>query len=222
MKSLLTILIILLAIPMMAQPESEIVPSATEETLPEVLGVCGPIHQAIFGLGPKKLDGQLDRDLVWAKEFVPGFASALIPAPEVVKTLFADHPPKYVELQDFRGIVQAASLFWEVPSDDRSAKWDAVLDYLIVANGLPTTGDDVQNEWRDDFTHILMSWTEDEDVMYVSYSCLPSDEEFSEAFDVAEMPDEDSDPTIGGFQNRTAPDPWKRVTCPPETGPHLE
>ncbi|MDB4306170.1 hypothetical protein N9980_01230 [bacterium] len=222
MKRLLITAFILLPIPVMAQDESRLShlkfkSYATEgmeadETLLEVLGVCGGIHRSILDLGPKKLDGQLDTDPVWVGESVTGEERVMIPSPAVVRKFFPNHHPDLIEFREFKGTVQAATIIWRGTQDEKSGIRirEGVLSYLTRSNGPPSPSNEGQGEWTDDLTRTVVSWSKPEDDLYlgVFFSCLAKEDEYFEALESAETPDGKSVAVAKNTQERTAPDRW--------------
>jgi len=184
--------------------------SPINETLPEVLGVCGPIHNSILDLAPKSLDGKLDTNFIWVNENDAGFSRVIFPAPAVVKTAFSGQPPIAIEFHEFKGAIQAAVVMWKGTEDEKSVIRDYLLDQLVPSKGPPEPRENGPKEWRNDVFRIAVSWPERKDDLVMFVSCMPTESEFYEASDAAEIPDEESVVAAGSFQEPRAPDPWKK------------
>jgi len=220
MKRLLTILFVLLAIPVMAQDTPELDPfenerGGTEEakindTLPEVLGVCGPIHKSILDLAPKSLDGKLDTNGIRVQESDAGFDRVIFLAPPVVRAAFSNHPPIGIEFHEFKGTVQAASVMWDGTEDEKSAIRDYLFDQIVQSKGPPEPREDGLNEWRDDLIRTAVSWPDREGWLVMFFSCLPTEDQFFDARDAAVTPNDDSVAAAESAKDQSVPSPWDK------------
>jgi hypothetical protein len=209
MNRVLTIVFVLLAIPVMAQDELGISPK-TDKMLPDVLGVCGPIHQAIFELGPKKYNPKLDTEYIWVQEIGANMNIVIFPAPEITNSVLPDHPPMALQLHEFKGKVQAAAGIWHASVEEYSEIWHDLLDQLTESNGQPTKKEEGFVKWQGDLVNTEISWPGNEEDLYISWSCQQTLGEYVSARDAAENNDERSVTEAGGSNDGLDNDPWKR------------
>ena len=212
MKSLLTILLVLLAIPVMAQDEPRLSPTATSKNLPEILGVCGPFHKALLNLGPRTSDGVLDTSRLNLRPIPGGLQTVEILGPLGVVFSIADQPPSLIRLFEFKGALPSLFLVWEGSSETKARIWNRLSSELTQVKGAPAIDESREMIWKENPIRTALTWPDHDLWVAVYLSCMPMEDEYWRIFKSESASENDTASTASSEYDPSVPDPWSKTS----------